>query len=211
MAESHKKKAKESEAPKKKPAAAKPAPRKKKEVKEVVKEAVKEVKAAKAEATVEKPAVVAHAAPPPPPAPVHHAAKPKKAKSTAPKYYGTGRRKEAIAKVWITPGTGKITVNDRPYGEYFCGRKLLENYINRPLVATQNTGKFDVMAEVFGGGVPGQATAVSLGIARALVELNHDLKTTLKRQGLMTRDPRMRERKKYGRKRARRAFQYTKR
>jgi len=208
MAESHKKKAKESEAPKKKPAASKPAPRKKKEAKEVVKE-VKEVKAVKAEAPVIKP--VAAAAPPPPPAPVHHAPKPKKIKITAQRYFGTGRRKEAVAKVWLTPGTGKIIVNDRPSNEYFCGRKLLEYYINRPLVATQNTGKFDVFAEVFGGGVPGQATAVSLGIARALVELNHDLKTTLKKQGLMTRDPRMRERKKYGRKRARRAFQYTKR
>ncbi len=127
------------------------------------------------------------------------------------KYYGTGRRKEAVAKVWLVAGAGKILVNQRPAAQYFANRKLLEFYINRPLLATQNAGKFDVYAFVEGGGVPGQAGAVSLGIARALVEINPDLKTILKRDGLMTRDPRMKERKKYGLKRARRAFQYSKR
>lgn len=127
------------------------------------------------------------------------------------KYYGTGRRKEAVAKVWLTSGKGKIVVNAKPYSEYFCNRKLLEFYVNRPLVATSNTDKFDVYAFVQGGGVPGQASAVSLGIARALLQVNPDLKTQLKREGLLTRDPRMKERKKYGLKRARRAFQFTKR
>jgi len=127
------------------------------------------------------------------------------------KYYGTGRRKEAVAKVWLVAGSGKITINQRPMGQYFANRKLLEYYVNRPLVATQSTDKYDVYAFVAGGGVPGQAGAVSLGIARALVEINPDLKTALKRVGLMTRDPRMKERKKYGLKRARRAFQYSKR
>ena len=127
------------------------------------------------------------------------------------KYYGTGRRKEATAKVWLVAGSGKITINQRPVSQYLANRKLLEYYVNRPLVATQNSDKYDVYAFVVGGGVSGQAGAVSLGIARALVEINPDLKTILKRDGLMTRDPRMRERKKYGRKRARRAFQYSKR
>ena len=127
------------------------------------------------------------------------------------KYYGTGRRKEAVAKVWLVAGTGKIIVNGRSMAEYFCQRRLLEFYINRPLAATQNSARFDVYAFVHGGGVPGQAGAVSLGIARALVEVNPDLKSALKKEGLMTRDPRTKERKKAGLKRARRAFQYTKR
>jgi small subunit ribosomal protein S9 len=130
---------------------------------------------------------------------------------TGNKYYGTGRRKEATAKVWLVVGSGKITINRRPMAQYFANRKLLEYYVNRPLVATQSLDKYDVYAFVKGGGVPGQAGAVSLGIARALVEINPDLKTLLKREGLMTRDPRMKERKKYGLKRARRAFQYSKR
>ncbi len=127
------------------------------------------------------------------------------------KYYGTGRRKEAVAKVWLVSGTGKIMVNARSMSDYFCRRRLLEFQINRPLAATQNAGRFDIYAFVHGGGVPGQAGAVSLGIARALVEVNPDLKGALKKEGLLTRDPRMKERKKAGLKRARRAFQYTKR
>ncbi|MDD5593310.1 MAG: 30S ribosomal protein S9 [Candidatus Margulisbacteria bacterium] len=128
-----------------------------------------------------------------------------------PKYYGTGRRKEATAKVWLTAGTGKLTLNGKSLKEYFCGRKLLEFIVNRPFAATQLAGKYDVHAELLGGGVPSQADAIRMGIARALVVLNPALKTILKREGLMTRDPRMKERKKYGLKRARRAFQYTKR
>ena len=127
------------------------------------------------------------------------------------KYYGTGRRKEATAKVWLTHGSGRMTLNGKTLKEYFCGRRLLEFIATRPFVATKTEGKFDVHAELLGGGVPSQADAIRLGIARALVVLNPALKTILKHEGLMTRDPRMKERKKYGLKRARRAFQYTKR
>jgi small subunit ribosomal protein S9 len=127
------------------------------------------------------------------------------------KYYGTGRRKEATAKVWLVPGSGKMLFNGKTLKEYFCGRNLLTFIINRPFVATQTLGKFDIYVELLGGGVPSQADAVRMGIARALVVLNPALKTILKKEGLMTRDPRMKERKKYGLKRARRAFQYTKR
>ena len=127
------------------------------------------------------------------------------------KYYGTGRRKEATAKVWLSPGQGVILINGKDYSEYYCGRKLLEYKVQRPLVITNNRQKFDVYAEVFGGGVPGQAGAVSLGIARALLVVSPDLKTKLKSEGLLTRDPRMKERKKYGLKRARKAFQFSKR
>ncbi|MBI5078824.1 30S ribosomal protein S9 [Candidatus Saganbacteria bacterium] len=127
------------------------------------------------------------------------------------KYYGTGRRKEAVAKVWLRPGSGRILLNARPAVEYFCSRKALEFQVNRPLVTTQTLGRYDVEATIYGGGVPGQAWAVSMGIARALVQLNPDFKPLLKREGLLTRDPRMKERKKYGLKRARRAFQYSKR
>lgn len=128
-----------------------------------------------------------------------------------PKYAGTGRRKEARAKVWLTPGTGKYFVNGKSLEQYFCGRKILEYRINRPLITGQLAGKYDVYAELSGGGIPGQADALSLGIARAMLEINPEIKATLKRVGLLTRDPRMKERKKYGLKRARRAFQYTKR
>ncbi len=185
MAEARKKTTKKETEPKKKAA-----PRKKKEV------------------AAAPPAVEALA---PAPAAVPKPATPPKPRIPTPRYYGTGRRKEAAAKVWITAGSGRITVNGRSILQYFCGRKLLEAIINRPFLATQTAGKYDVYAEAFGGGVPGQATALRMGIARALVQLNPDLKTLLKREGLLTRDPRMKERKKYGLKRARRAFQYTKR
>jgi len=154
-------------------------------------------------------------------APAHHAPVPAARKvriETTPrlmpagqKYYGTGRRKEATAKVWLMPGSGKMTINGKTLKEYFCGRRLLEFIISRPFAATQLAGKYDVYAELLGGGVPSQADAIRMGIARALVVLNPALKTVLKREGLLTRDPRMKERKKYGLKRARRAFQYTKR
>lgn len=140
--------------------------------------------------------------------------KPKKekpVKETGPKYYGTGRRKESIARVWLKPGTGAISVNDRPFLNYFCGRKAAEYQILRPFAATNAAGQFDVSARAYGGGVWGQAGAVALGIARALVEYNPDFRSVLRKEGLLTRDPRMKERKKYGLKRARRAFQYTKR
>jgi small subunit ribosomal protein S9 len=203
MAEAKKKTtSKEHAAPKKKPAAAKPAAPKKK----VAPAAADHVPAAPvAEAPIFKPAV--HHAPV-----VHHAPKaPRQPKIKGPKFYGTGRRKEAIAKVWLAAGSGQIKVNGRTVKDFFCGRRILEYVINQPFVATQTAGKYDVFAETLGGGVPGQAGAVSLGIARALIQMNPDLRTALKKQGLLTRDPRMKERKKYGLKRARRAFQFTKR
>ena len=149
------------------------------------------------------------AVPPPKPKPV---SKPKKAKAPqGPKYYGTGRRKEATAKVWLVPGKGSITVNGKDFSQYFCGRKILEFTVQRPLVVSNVRQSYDVIAEAFGGGNPGQAGAVSLGIARALLEVSPDFRVKLKREGLLRRDPRMKERKKYGLKGARRAFQYTKR
>lgn len=137
--------------------------------------------------------------------------KPKPAKAVGPRYYGTGRRKEATAKVWLTPGSGKLLFNGRSLQEYFGGRKILELMINRPFAATQTGGTFDASIELLGGGVSAQADAVRMGIARALVAVNAAFKPILKKEGLLTRDPRMKERKKYGLKRARRAFQYTKR
>jgi small subunit ribosomal protein S9 len=127
------------------------------------------------------------------------------------KYYGTGRRKEAVAKVWLKPGNGQFNVNSKTMAEYFCGRKLLEFQVTRALSITNTRDQYDVFVEAFGGGVPGQAGAISQGIARALLEVSPDFRIKLKREGLLRRDPRMKERKKYGRKRARRAFQYTKR
>jgi small subunit ribosomal protein S9 len=130
---------------------------------------------------------------------------------TGNKFYGTGRRKEAVAKVWVGQGSGRIMVNGRDFHEYFCSRKLLEFQVLRPLVVAGGQNMFDVQASVFGGGIPGQAGALVLGIARGLLAMNPEIKVKLKREGLLTRDPRMKERKKYGLKRARRAFQYTKR
>jgi len=155
-----------------------------------------------AEVEIEAPKVVA--------APVVET-KPKLTLPSGPRYYGTGRRKEAVAKVWLMPGSGRILVNEKNFLDYFCNRKLLEYQVTRPLSVTQALEKYDVFAWTEGGGIPGQAGAVGLGIARALVQANPDWKVVLKREGLLTRDPRMKERKKYGRKRARRAFQYTKR
>ncbi|MEA3494230.1 MAG: 30S ribosomal protein S9 [Candidatus Margulisiibacteriota bacterium] len=138
--------------------------------------------------------------------------KPKKEKALkGQKYYGTGRRKEAVAKVWLVPGKGSITVNGKDFSQYFCGRKLLEFTVQQPLVVSNVRQSYDVIAEAFGGGNPGQADAVSLGIARALLDVSPDFRVKLKREGLLRRDPRMKERKKYGLKGARRAFQYTKR
>jgi small subunit ribosomal protein S9 len=181
------------------PAKEKAAPKKKKAVK---------VEAPKAEAAVVAPAPRVEAQPI-----VKRVAKlrPVSRLPEGTRYYGTGRRKEATAKVWLAEGSGKMVFNGKSLNEYFCGRRLLEFIISRPFVATQTVGRYDIFAELLGGGVPSQADAVRMGIARALVVMNPAFKTILKKEGLMTRDPRMKERKKYGLKRARRAFQYTKR
>jgi len=148
------------------------------------------------------------------PAPKHHVVHhrpPKEKRPAGPKFYGTGRRKEATARVWLKPGSGKVLVNGHSYNDYFCNRKILEVQVVKPLNVTNNLTNYDVFAEAYGGGVPAQAGAVSLGIARALLEVSPDFRIKLKREGLLTRDPRTKERKKYGLKRARRAFQFTKR
>lgn len=126
------------------------------------------------------------------------------------RHYATGRRKNATAKVWLTPGKGDIIVNDRPASEYL-GRKTLEMLIRKPLEVVDAAGKFDVKATVLGGGISGQAGAIRHGISKALVEADPELRPTLRRLGYLTRDPRAKERKKYGRKRARRGFQFSKR
>ena len=126
------------------------------------------------------------------------------------RYYGTGRRKKSIARVYLVPGTGKITINKRDIDEYF-GLETLKVIVRQPLVATETTDKFDVLVNVHGGGTTGQAGAIRHGIARALCEADADYRPTLKSAGLLTRDPRMKERKKYGLKAARRAPQFSKR
>lgn len=126
------------------------------------------------------------------------------------KYYGTGHRKNATAKVWIFSGTGVVTVNDKPADTYF-GRKALEMIVQQPLVAVDLIGKFDVRADALGGGIAGQAGAIRHGIAKALLGVDETLRPILRRGGYLTRDPRVKERKKYGRKRARRGFQFSKR
>lgn len=128
------------------------------------------------------------------------------------RFYATGRRKEAIARVWLIPGgTGQIIVNDRPLAEYMHNRISLCEEVIEPLRVTNTLGLFDVKATVKGGGLHGQAGGLRLGIARALVVWNEELRPVLRRYGLLTRDPRAKERKKYGRKRARRGFQFRKR
>jgi len=124
--------------------------------------------------------------------------------------YGTGRRKCAVARVWITPGEGKVTINGRDFKEYL-GRPVLEILVKSPLVHLGMEGRFDVKATAKGGGITGQAGAVRLGISRALVELDETLRKDLRAGGYMTRDSRVKERKKYGRKKARRGFQFVKR
>lgn len=125
-------------------------------------------------------------------------------------FQGTGRRKNAIARVRIVPGEGKLVVNNRPLDEYF-GKKTLEMIVRQPLSLTNTTGQYDVLAKVEGGGTTGQAGAMRLGIARALIKADPNLRGALKKAGFLTRDPRMKERKKYGLKSARRAPQYSKR
>ena len=124
--------------------------------------------------------------------------------------YGTGRRKSSVARVYIMPGTGKITVNKRSIDEYF-GLETLKTIVRQPLVATQNEGKIDVLVNVCGGGTTGQAGAIRHGLSRALCEMDSDFRPALKRAGFLTRDSRMKERKKYGLKAARRAPQFSKR
>ncbi|ACA58889.1 30S ribosomal protein S9 [Candidatus Desulforudis audaxviator] len=125
-------------------------------------------------------------------------------------YYGTGRRKNAIARVFLSPGSGTVQVNDKELGAYL-GRKTLEMIVRQPLEVTGTAGRFNVRATVSGGGISGQAGAIKLGIARALVQADPNLRPVLKKAGFLTRDPRMKERKKYGLKKARRAPQFSKR
>ncbi|MDR1540069.1 MAG: 30S ribosomal protein S9 [Clostridiales bacterium] len=125
-------------------------------------------------------------------------------------YYGTGRRKSSVARVYILPGNGKITVNKRDIDQYF-GLETLKLIIRQPLEVTGSLGKFDVKVNVFGGGYTGQAGAIRHGISRALLLADADFRPVLKKAGFLTRDPRMKERKKYGLKGARRAPQFSKR
>jgi small subunit ribosomal protein S9 len=125
-------------------------------------------------------------------------------------YYGTGRRKTSTARVFLRPGTGAVTINRRAF-EAFFPTEALRMQIKTPLVITETADKFDILATVAGGGVSGQAGAVRLGIARALVEYNGDLRKALKGEGLLTRDARAKERKKYGMAGARKRFQFSKR
>ena len=124
------------------------------------------------------------------------------------KYYGTGRRKKSIARVYLVPGTGKITINKRDIDEYL-GLETLKVVVRQPLVATETADKFDVIVNVCGGGYTGQAGAIRHGIARALLEADADYRPVLKSAGYLTRDPRMKERKKPGLKAARRAPQFS--
>ena len=126
------------------------------------------------------------------------------------KYYGTGRRKSSVARVYLVPGTGKITINKRDIDEYL-GLETLKVVVRQPLVATDNLDKFDVLVNVKGGGYTGQAGAIRHGIARALLQVDSEYRPVLKSAGFLTRDPRMKERKKYGLKAARRAPQFSKR
>ena len=125
-------------------------------------------------------------------------------------YYGTGRRKSSVARVFLRPGTGKITINTRDIDDYF-GMETLKTIVRQPLAATESVDKFDAMITVRGGGFTGQAGAIKHGIARALLQADAEFRPVLKRAGYLTRDPRMKERKKYGLKAARRAPQFSKR
>ncbi len=125
-------------------------------------------------------------------------------------YYGTGRRKSSVARVRVYPGTGKIIINDREIDDYF-GLDTLKLIVRQPLELTETSEKFDIICRVAGGGVTGQAGAIRHGISRALLQFDEELRPTLKKAGFLTRDPRMKERKKYGLKGARRAPQFSKR
>ncbi len=125
-------------------------------------------------------------------------------------YYGTGRRKSSVARVRLVPGKGEVTINKRSIDDYF-GLETLKVIVRQPLTLTETNTKFDVIANVSGGGFTGQAGAIRLGIARALLEADAEFRPALKKAGFLTRDPRMKERKKYGLKAARRAPQFSKR
>ncbi len=129
---------------------------------------------------------------------------------TNPYFYGTGRRKKSVARVRVYAGTGKITVNDRELDDYF-GLETLKLIVRQPLTLTNTTEKFDIVCKVAGGGVTGQAGAIRHGLSRALLQYDESLRPVLKKAGFLTRDPRMKERKKYGLKGARRAPQFSKR
>ena len=126
------------------------------------------------------------------------------------RYYGTGRRKSSVARVYLIPGSGKVTINKKDMDEYF-GLETLKIIVRQPLEATNMTDKFDVLVNVHGGGYTGQAGAIRHGISRALLEADKEYRPVLKAAGFLTRDPRMKERKKYGLKKARRAPQFSKR
>jgi len=126
------------------------------------------------------------------------------------RYYATGKRKNSIARVWMTPGSGKITINDRPMDQYF-GRDVLKMIIRQPFEVTGTLDKFDVLVSVLGGGNSGQAGAIRHGISKALLAVDAESRGKLRQEGLLTRDPRAKERKKYGQKGARARFQFSKR
>jgi small subunit ribosomal protein S9 len=126
------------------------------------------------------------------------------------RYYGTGKRKSSSARVYLIPGAGEIMVNRRQFNDYFPN-ETQRTVIRHPLMVTDNVGKFDIRATVRGGGTTGQAGAIRLGIAKALLEFSSELRPRLKRAGLLTRDSRIKERKKYGQKGARKRFQFSKR
>ncbi len=126
------------------------------------------------------------------------------------RYYGTGRRKKSIARVYVTPGNGTITINGKNIDEYF-GLETLKVIVRQPLVATENEGKFDITVNVHGGGMAGQAGAIRHGLSRALLQEDAENRPVLKKEGFLTRDSRMKERKKYGLKKARKAPQFSKR
>lgn len=125
-------------------------------------------------------------------------------------YYGTGRRKKSIARVRLVPGNGTITINDRTVEEYF-GLETLKVIVKQPMVLTATDTKYDAICKVIGGGFTGQAGAIRHGMARALLKVDGDMRSPLKKAGYLTRDPRMKERKKYGLKKARKAPQFSKR
>ena len=145
------------------------------------------------------------AAPAQPAAPVHV-----QKLDTQGRAYATGKRKDAIARVWVKPGTGKITVNDKEFATYFA-RPVLQMILRQPIVATNRDGQYDIVATVTGGGLSGQAGAVRHGISKALTYYEPGLRSILKKGGFLTRDPRVVERKKYGKAKARRSFQFSKR
>ncbi len=130
--------------------------------------------------------------------------------ATTARYYGTGRRKKSVARVYLVPGKGNITINKRDINDYF-GLETLKVIVRQPLMLTETSDKFDVIVNVHGGGTTGQAGAIRHGVSRALLQADADYRPALKKEGFLTRDPRMKERKKYGLKAARRAPQFSKR